>query len=142
MPSSTLRFLAAAASRPLISLTRQARSPLTAGNVYLTGLTASTNFPTMSPLQPTNHGQDAFISKVNPNGTSLVFSTYLGGSGPDAGRGIAVDTSGHAYLTGTSGSADFSDYLRRISDQPGRRIHIKVERGWIGLRLLDVLWHG
>ena len=51
---------------------------------------------------------DAFVAKLNPAGSALVYSTYLGGSGNDAsGYGIAVDTSGNAYVTGWTGSTDF-----------------------------------
>jgi hypothetical protein len=78
------------------------------GNAYVTGLTASTNFPTMNPLQPANGGTyDAFVSKLNPAGSALVYSTYLGGNGSDFGRGIAVDGSGNAYVTGTTASTNF-----------------------------------
>ena len=76
------------------------------GNAYVTGSTNSTNFPTMNPLQPAigGSGQNAFVTKLNPSGSSLVYSTYLGGSGNagDGGTGIAVDSSGNAYVTGAT----------------------------------------
>jgi hypothetical protein len=50
---------------------------------------------------------DVFISRINPRGSALVYSTYLGGGGVDTGQGIAVDSSGNAYLTGATTSADF-----------------------------------
>jgi Bacterial Ig-like domain (group 3)/Beta-propeller repeat len=80
-----------------------------AGNAYVTGYTASTNFPTQSPLQPTHGGgySDAFVSEINPTGSAFIYSTYLGGSGDDGGFGIAVDSSGNAYVTGNTSSADF-----------------------------------
>jgi hypothetical protein len=82
-----------------------------AGNAYVAGSTASTNFPTVNPFQPTNHGgnppYDAFVTKINPAGSSLVYSTYLGGSGEDFSNGIAVDGAGNAYLIGTTYSTDF-----------------------------------
>ena len=78
------------------------------GNAYITGYTASTNFPVQSPLQGANAGSvNAFISKLNPAGSALVYSTYLGGNNLDYGTGIAVDSSGNAYLTGVAGSDDF-----------------------------------
>jgi Beta-propeller repeat/Abnormal spindle-like microcephaly-assoc'd, ASPM-SPD-2-Hydin len=78
------------------------------GNAYVTGTTSSTNFPTMNPLQPANGGgQDVFVSELNPTGSALVYSTYLGGSGGDLGYGIAVDSSGNAYVTGTTSSTNF-----------------------------------
>jgi len=77
--------------------------------VYVTGLTASTNFPTANPLQVNNGGgTDAFASKINPGGSALVYSTYLGAPGEEYGQGIAVDFSGNtAYLTGYTTSANF-----------------------------------
>ena len=88
-----------------------------AGNAYVTGSTASTNFPTMDPLQPTNEGgfgdREAFVAKLNPGGSALVYSTYLGGTGGadltqgDSGSGIAIDSSGRAYVTGSTDSANF-----------------------------------
>jgi len=78
------------------------------GNSYITGSTYSTNFPTASPIQGSNAGDyDAFVTKINTSGSSLVFSTYLGGSDWDEGIGIAVDTSGNAYVTGSTASTDF-----------------------------------
>jgi hypothetical protein len=84
-----------------------------AGNGYVTGTTASTNFPTMNPLQPACGGGstcrygDAFVTKINPTGSALVYSTYLGGNGYDYGVRIAVDSAGNAYVTGATGSTDF-----------------------------------
>src|ERR1035441_2626489 len=80
-----------------------------AGNAYVTGITNSTNFPTMDPLQPTYGGgdNDVFVTKLNPSGSALVYSTYLGGSSYDGAYGIAVDNAGNAYVTGTTVSTDF-----------------------------------
>jgi hypothetical protein len=78
------------------------------GNAYVTGFTYSTNFPTMLPLQPANAGSsDAFLTKLNPSGSALVYSTYLGGSVDEGGLGIAVDSSGNAYLAGYTDSTNF-----------------------------------
>ncbi|MGD0792207.1 MAG: Ig-like domain repeat protein [Terriglobales bacterium] len=78
------------------------------GNAYVTGQTTSTDFPTSNPLQPTfGGGVDAFVSKVDPTGSSLVYSTYLGGSWVDRGYGIAVDSSENAYVTGYTTTNDF-----------------------------------
>lgn len=77
------------------------------GNAYITGNTLSSNFPTKSAYQATPLGGDnVFVTKLDNNGT-LVYSTYLGGSGNDLGNGIAVDTLGNAYITGSTGSPDF-----------------------------------
>ena len=78
------------------------------GNAYLTGYTASTNFPVQSAFRGSNTGVvDAFVTKLNPAGSALVYSTYLGGSALDFGTAIAVDSSGSAYVTGIVTSDDF-----------------------------------
>jgi len=78
------------------------------GDAYVIGYTESTNFPTANPIQGTNRGNgDAFVTKLTPDGSGLVYSTYLGGSGKDQGNGIAVDGSGNAYVTGFTSSSDF-----------------------------------
>jgi uncharacterized protein (TIGR03437 family) len=78
------------------------------GNAYVTGYTASTDFPLASPFRSSNTGSvDAFVTKLNPAGSALVYSTYLGGSATDYGTAIAVDSSGSAYVTGVVTSEDF-----------------------------------
>ena len=78
------------------------------GNAYVTGSTGSANFPTTNPLQGRNGGINAaFVTKINAAGSALVYSTYLGGNESDGGSGIAVDVSGNAYVTGSTGSANF-----------------------------------
>ncbi len=78
------------------------------GNVYLTGYTVSTNFPLQNPFQKRLAGAgDVFVSKISANGAALTYSSYLGGSGDDTGAGIAVDSSGYAYVTGNTGSTNF-----------------------------------
>ncbi len=78
------------------------------GNTYVTGPTSSTNFPLMDPFQPSYAGNtDLFITKINAEGTVLVYSTYLGGSQSEISWGIAVDDSGNAYLAGSTTSDDF-----------------------------------
>jgi Beta-propeller repeat len=78
------------------------------GNAYITGWTASTNFPTASPLQANNAGgNDAFVTVLNPSGSTMIYSTYVGGAGNDLAAGIAVDVNGNAYITGQTGSSDF-----------------------------------
>jgi photosystem II stability/assembly factor-like uncharacterized protein len=82
-----------------------------AGNAYLTGITLSTDFPTVHAFQPTPGGgidnDNAFVTKVSADGSSLVYSSYLGGSGYNLGYGIAADAAGNAYLTGVTSSTDF-----------------------------------
>ena len=79
------------------------------GNAYVTGLTESTDFPTEHAFQGT-YGDgvvDAFVTKLDPGGTALIYSTYLGGGQVDYGYGIAVDGTGHAHVTGGTKSSDF-----------------------------------
>jgi hypothetical protein len=87
------------------------------GNVYLTGFTVSPDFPTKNALFSQISGTpdpkfqiypvDAFIAKLNPTGTGLIFSTYLGGTADDLGTAIAVDPSGYIYVTGSTYSTNF-----------------------------------
>src|SRR5262249_20831086 len=79
-----------------------------AGNAHVTGLTASTNFPTASAAQTSlggGAGTDAFLTKLNSAGTALSYSTYLGGAGTDEGHALAVDGAGNAYVTGATASS-------------------------------------
>ena len=83
------------------------------GGAYVTGITYSSDFPTTpGAFQATCGGgcsgyADAFVTKLNPTGSALVYSTYLGGTGSDEGQGIAVDTLGDTYVTGGTLSSDF-----------------------------------
>jgi hypothetical protein len=83
------------------------------GTTYITGSTSSTDFPMASAFQGANGGgQNAFITRLSAAGTSLLFSTFLGGSGgrtgyPEAGQGIALDSAGNAYIAGVTSSANF-----------------------------------
>lgn len=78
---------------------------------YITGETNSKDFPLQNPFQADNKGAkdfSAFVTKLNPEGNGLVYSTYLGGSGENQeGNGIAVDAFGFAYVTGETTSKDF-----------------------------------
>lgn len=79
------------------------------GHAYVTGRTFSSDFPTTPGAFDTKHNgiYDAFVVKLNPTGTALIYATFLGGSHYDYGYDIAVDSSGHAYVTGEAGSSDF-----------------------------------
>jgi hypothetical protein len=79
-----------------------------AGTAYIAGYTYSGDFPTENPLQPYNRGRsDGFVTRINPSGSALVYSTYLGGSHDDGAHGIALDNAGNAYVTGWTGSPNF-----------------------------------
>jgi len=89
------------------------------GNAYVTGSADSTDFPTTTgAFQTKAKGgdciwyicDDAFVSKLNPAGSALVYSTYLGSSGGDKGAAIAVDSEGNAYVTGPTGMSMANDF--------------------------------
>lgn len=82
------------------------------GNAYLTGSTNSANFPVQNALQPScascsNFNNDAFVTKLNPNGSAFVYSTFLGGNSADSGTGIEVDSQNRAFVVGSTASANF-----------------------------------
>ncbi|MCX7769406.1 MAG: MopE-related protein [Flavobacteriales bacterium] len=77
-------------------------------NAYVTGYTKSSDFPVPTGYDGFLTGtQDAFVTKLNPTGTALVYSTYLGGSGEETGHAIALGGFGLAYVTGKTNSSDF-----------------------------------
>jgi hypothetical protein len=84
------------------------------GNVFVTGSTQSTDFPTVKPVQSGNAGNgDAFVAEIDtnlPQTQQLVYSTYLGGSSADSGQGIVVDSGDNAYVTGFTFSTNFPVY--------------------------------
>jgi uncharacterized glyoxalase superfamily protein PhnB len=109
-------------------------------NAYVTGTTVSTDFPTSGAIfQPAYGGgnSDSFVSKLDPTGTILVYSSYLGGSNTELATGIAVDSGGSAYVTGQTCSSDFPQanplqanpggncdaYIAKVSILPGIAIN-------------------
>jgi hypothetical protein len=107
-------------------------------NIYVAGQTTSTNFPlvtpapTPPPLQSTlNPPSDVFVAKLDPSGTTLLFSTYLGGTGDDFSAGIAVDASLNVYVTGTTNSANFpmanpANGFQTAPKTPGNHVFLSV----------------
>lgn len=87
------------------------------GAIYMTGFTASTNFPSKTGVQNNYGGSntelkmgqfgDAFVAKLNPAGTAVIYATYLGGSGEDLATSLAIDAAGNAYIAGSTQSANF-----------------------------------
>jgi Cep192 domain 4/Beta-propeller repeat len=81
------------------------------GNAYVTGTTTATDFPTTNgaflKTFPSGATSVAFVTKMNPTGTGLVFSTFLSGTGSSVGNGIAVDPNGNVFVTGHASSSDF-----------------------------------
>ncbi|MBL7893022.1 MAG: SBBP repeat-containing protein, partial [Bacteroidia bacterium] len=80
-----------------------------AGEAFVTGFTASANFPVKAGSFDTGYNgvRDGFVTRLNPTGTALVYSTFLGGSDYDNGSGIAIDAAGAAYITGSTSSTNF-----------------------------------
>ena len=94
------------------------------GNIYVAGTTSSTNFPVVSSLQSGFGGgsgavSDAFVAKLDSSATVQAYASYLGGDSNDFGRGIAVDSSGNAYVVGQTGSGNLSATLSVTSARPG-----------------------
>jgi hypothetical protein len=79
------------------------------GNTYVVGSSSSSDFPTLNAFQGTHSGSllDTVVTKLDSSGSSLIYSTYLGGSDNEWGNGIAIDAAGNAYVTGHTWSPDF-----------------------------------
>ncbi len=79
------------------------------GNIYVTGQTGADDYPLANPIQDTNMGgtNEAVVSKIDPTGSFLIYSTYIGGESNETGWGIAVGADGCAYVGGRSSSDDF-----------------------------------
>jgi hypothetical protein len=77
------------------------------GSVYVTGMTLSADFPVVNAFQSQLKIQDAFVSKLSPDGSKLIYSTYLGGNSQDNAADIVVDEKGQAVVTGSTASLDF-----------------------------------
>ena len=89
-----------------------------AGNRYLVGITSSTDFPTVNPIQGTpGASQDVFVAKLNAEGTALLYATYLGGDEFEFAAGIGLDAAGNAYIAGETRSENFPV---KNAVQPGR----------------------
>jgi hypothetical protein len=94
-----------------------------ANNVYVTGSTASTDFPMVNPYQGTYPGSfNAFLTKISAAGSSLLYSTYLGGNGSDIPSSLAMDSSGDVFVAGTTSSTNFpvaNAYQATVSPNQG-----------------------
>ncbi|MGC9197115.1 MAG: SBBP repeat-containing protein, partial [Syntrophobacteraceae bacterium] len=89
-------------------------------NAYVTGYTASTDFPTTSAAfqkKLNSTYENAFVTEISTDGSTLVYSTYLGGNGGDSAKGIVVSPSGNAYVTGITSSTDFPCTLGAFQNQ-------------------------
>jgi hypothetical protein len=93
------------------------------GNVYVAGWTSSADFPVTAGVVQSRHGggRDAFVAKIDASGSRLVYSTFLGSGGQDAATGIAIDSSGNAYLSGSTTSTGFPVYRAVQSSNRGQQ---------------------
>ena len=95
------------------------------GHAYVGGTTASSDFPTVHALQPTNHtgtvGITGFVFELEPDGSDLVYSTYLGGSANDTIEGLAIDAQRNVFVTGETQSDDFPTTAGVVQERPGTR---------------------
>src|SRR5207247_2609615 len=96
-----------------------------AGNAYVVGTTSGSDLPTTpGAVQPTLHSTDAFIAKLSPSGTGVLYVTYLGGSGSESGDSIAVDRNGNTYVAGSTSSRDFPTTANSFQNgSPGTSAH-------------------
>ncbi|MFX1536237.1 MAG: SBBP repeat-containing protein [Promethearchaeota archaeon] len=103
-------------------------------NSYVTGNTYSTNFPVADPYQGTNAGSfDAFLTKLKPTGSGLIFSTYFGGTNSDSGNSVAVDIEGGIYITGSTYSTDLPVVNPYQSTNAGSYDAFVAKFGWTSL---------
>ena len=104
----------------------------TAGNAYVTGATSSAEFPTTPGARTAKHvgDQDAFVTKLNPTGSRLGYSTFIGGTALDFGRAIAIDADRNVYVTGRTESADFPATVDALGTTSGNReaFVVKLDR--------------
>lgn len=100
------------------------------GNAFLVGSTSSPNFPTVAgSFDTTMQGGDAFVSKLVPSGTSLDYSTFIGGSAGESASSIAIDNSGNAYIIGATQSVDFprtQGAFDTVFNPPGENFTTKI----------------
>jgi photosystem II stability/assembly factor-like uncharacterized protein len=124
------------------------------GNAYIAGLTTSSDYPTVSAAQATFGGGqncgDAFVTKLNAAGSAISFSTFLGGTGCDLAKAIALDSSGNVYVTGQTGSANLATpgaFRTTVGDLTGDAFVAKFTSGgspgyftYLGGENTDIGW--
>ncbi len=108
-----------------------------AGNIYVTGDTSSTDFPVVGAFQPHLAGQqNCYVTKLNSAGRAMVYSTFLGGSNSDTAAAIAVDSSGNAYIAGSTLSSNFPVQAAILSANPGQQSGFVAKLNSIGSALI------
>ena len=107
------------------------------GNLYAAGWTEALDFPIVGAEQAINAGGvDAFVVKLNPAGNALVYATYIGGHGDDRAAAIAVDSSGQAYVTGSTASLNFPVVSPVRSTRGGAKTVFALKLNAVGNTLL------
>ena len=114
-----------------------------AGNAYVTGVHRLNQLSHHARRLPDGLGgnTNAFVTKINPTGSALVYSTFLGGNTNDGGYGIAVDSAGNAYIAGYTASTNFPTTPGAFQSNlagGGERLRDKNESLWVGLGLLHL----
>jgi beta-propeller repeat-containing protein len=102
-----------------------------AGNAYLTGITTSTDFPTTPGAFDTIHNGgffDAFVAKLNPTGSALIYSTFLGSPASDVSTGLAIDAAGNAYVTGSTSGSGFPTTVGAFDTTPNGALDLYVTK--------------
>jgi hypothetical protein len=115
-----------------------------AGNAYVGGYTTSTDFPIPNAIQGTNGGgNDAFVTKIDAAGSTLLYSTYIGGSSHEFASGLALDAAGSAYLVGHSFSTNFPVTANPLQGNKSGNWDVFCNEGQperLGSRLLHLPW--
>jgi|SRR5579871_885719 len=114
------------------------------GDAYVAGYTGSSDFWSTRAIQPGLAGSyDAFLTKMNPAGTGVISSTYLGGSGSDSANAVAVDALGNAYVAGLTQSGDFplSNPLQNANSSSYTGFIAKISAGWMPGVFLNGSWY-
>ncbi len=114
-----------------------------AGNAYLVGSTSSSDFPGVRAFQPAITGlTSAFVLKLNPTGSGLIFGSFLGGTSSDTANGVAVDAKQNVIIGGQAMSADFPllNPAQSYSNSPISGFVTRVVSGWYPIAFINGLW--
>ncbi|MEZ5352150.1 MAG: SBBP repeat-containing protein [Bryobacteraceae bacterium] len=113
-----------------------------AGNAYVAGWADSTDLPLVSPAASFRGSVDAFVCKINPSGTGVLYATYLGGSGDDRAQAIEVDAGGNAWVAGYTASSNYPTASPLQSSRGGGRDAFVTKLSSAGALLMSTYWGG
>ncbi len=114
------------------------------GNAYVAGYTASPDFWSLNAVQAANGGlYNAFVTKLNPAGTGLLYSTYLGGSSSDSAAALAVDSLGNVFVAGLAQSTNFPvlNAFQTVNGGSYSGFVSKISPGWVAAVFLNGSWY-